>query len=108
MVGVPAGGYWKELLNSDGSEYGGSGLGNMGGVEALAVKTHGRPYSLRLTLPPLGALFERKPNAPHSRYRQLSSRAQRGISCSLNCHPSEVAVSRRRSRYQSRETSRNR
>jgi 1,4-alpha-glucan branching enzyme len=59
-VGVPAGGYWKELLNSDAVEYGGSGTGNMGGAEALAEKTHGRPYSLRLTLPPLGALFFRK------------------------------------------------
>jgi len=57
MVGVPTGGYWKELLNSDGREYGGSGSGNMGGTEALAEKTHGRPYALRLTLPPLGALF---------------------------------------------------
>src|SRR5277367_5900046 len=59
-VGVPSGGYWKELLNSDAHEYGGSGSGNMGGVEALAEKTHGRPYSLRLTLPPLGALFLKK------------------------------------------------
>jgi 1,4-alpha-glucan branching enzyme len=60
MVGVPTGGYWKELLNSDAREYGGSGSGNMGGAEALAETTHGRPYSLRLTLPPLGALFLRK------------------------------------------------
>src|SRR5271167_3219027 len=60
MVGVPTGGYWKELLNSDAREYGGSGSGNMGGAEALPIKTHGRPYSLRLTLPPLGALFLRK------------------------------------------------
>jgi len=59
-VGVPAGGYWKEILNSDAQEYGGSGTGNMGGAEALPEKTHGRPYSLRLTLPPLGALFLRK------------------------------------------------
>jgi 1,4-alpha-glucan branching enzyme len=59
-VGVPSGGYWKEILNSDGVEYGGSGTGNMGGAEALPEKTHGRPYSLRLTLPPLGALFLRK------------------------------------------------
>jgi 1,4-alpha-glucan branching enzyme len=57
LVGVPSGGYWRELLNSDGQEYGGSGMGNMGGAEALAEKTHGRPFSLRLTLPPLGALF---------------------------------------------------
>ena len=57
MVGVPTGGYWKELLNSDAHEYGGSGMGNMGGAEALPQSVHGRPYSLRLTLPPLGALF---------------------------------------------------
>ena len=60
LVGVPSGGYWKELLNSDALEYGGSGTGNMGGTEALPERTHGRPYSLRLTLPPLGALFLRK------------------------------------------------
>jgi 1,4-alpha-glucan branching enzyme len=60
LLGVPTGGYWRELLNSDAKEYGGSGSGNMGGTEALPEKTHGRPYSLRLTLPPLGALFLRK------------------------------------------------
>jgi 1,4-alpha-glucan branching enzyme len=60
MVGVPLGGYWRELLNSDAREYGGSGMGNMGGAEALPQSTHGRPYSLRLTLPPLGALFLKK------------------------------------------------
>jgi 1,4-alpha-glucan branching enzyme len=60
LVGVPSGGYWRELLNSDAKEYGGSGSGNMGGAEALPIKTHGRPFSLRLTLPPLGALFLRK------------------------------------------------
>jgi 1,4-alpha-glucan branching enzyme len=57
MVGVPFGGYWKEILNSDAREYGGSGSGNMGGAEAMSHSTHGRPYSLRLTLPPLGAVF---------------------------------------------------
>jgi 1,4-alpha-glucan branching enzyme len=60
MVGVPTGGYWKELLNSDAREYGGANMGNAGGVEALPEKAHGRPYSLRLTLPPLGALFLKK------------------------------------------------
>ena len=48
-VGVPSGGYWKEILNSDAREYGGSGIGNMGGAEALTESVHGRPYSLRLT-----------------------------------------------------------
>jgi 1,4-alpha-glucan branching enzyme len=56
-VGVPSGGFWRELLNSDAQEYGGSGMGNLGGVQAEAQPAHGRPYSLSLTLPPLGALF---------------------------------------------------
>jgi 1,4-alpha-glucan branching enzyme len=56
-VGVPAGGYWRELLNSDGKEYFGSGVGNAGGAMAQPETTHGRPFTLHLTLPPLGALF---------------------------------------------------
>ncbi|PIU19606.1 MAG: 1,4-alpha-glucan branching enzyme [Elusimicrobia bacterium CG08_land_8_20_14_0_20_59_10] len=57
LVGVPQGGFWKELLNSDAYDYWGSGLGNQGGVEAQETSMHGRPYSLRITLPPLSALF---------------------------------------------------
>ncbi|MGC2323349.1 MAG: 1,4-alpha-glucan branching protein GlgB [Terriglobales bacterium] len=57
LVGVPSGGFWRELLNSDAREYGGSGMGNLGGVHAKLRPVHGRPYSLELTLPPLGALF---------------------------------------------------
>jgi 1,4-alpha-glucan branching enzyme len=56
-VGVPKGGFWRELLNSDAEEFGGSGHGNFGGMDGLPVEIHGRPYSLNLTLPPLGALF---------------------------------------------------
>jgi 1,4-alpha-glucan branching enzyme len=56
-LGVPRGGYWCEVLNSDAKEYGGSGHGNFGGVDADFLSRHGRPYSLRLTLPPLAALF---------------------------------------------------
>jgi 1,4-alpha-glucan branching enzyme len=56
-VGVPSGGFWRELLNSDAREYGGSGLGNLGGLPAEAQPAHGRPYSLNLTLPPLAAVF---------------------------------------------------
>lgn len=56
-LGVPSGGYWRELLNSDAKEYGGSGMGNLGGVHAFQEPAHGRPYSIKLTLPPLGALF---------------------------------------------------
>ena len=56
-IGVPFGGYWRELLNSDASEYGGGGMGNMGGVHAELTAAHGRPYSLNLTLPPLSIVF---------------------------------------------------
>jgi 1,4-alpha-glucan branching enzyme len=56
-VGVPNGGFWQELLNSDATVYWGSGQGNLGGVEAEAIERHGRPFSLGLTLPPLAALF---------------------------------------------------
>ncbi|HSD20723.1 MAG TPA: 1,4-alpha-glucan branching protein GlgB [Anaeromyxobacter sp.] len=58
-VGVPHGGFWRELLNSDAQRYGGSGWGNLGGQEAEPMAAHGRPHSLSLTLPPLGALFFR-------------------------------------------------
>ncbi len=56
-IGVPRGGWWRELLNSDGSEYWGSGIGNAGGVMAEFMPVHGREQSLNLILPPLGALF---------------------------------------------------
>ena len=56
-VGVPRGGFWKEVLNSDSELYGGSNMGNSGGVEAAWVPSHGRSHSLFLTLPPLGVLF---------------------------------------------------
>jgi 1,4-alpha-glucan branching enzyme len=56
-VGVPTGGHWRELLNSDAAMYGGSNLGNNGGVDAEEAPAHGRPHSLTLTLPPLAALF---------------------------------------------------
>ncbi|WP_203328932.1 1,4-alpha-glucan branching protein GlgB [Candidatus Laterigemmans baculatus] len=58
-VGVPRGGWWHEILNSDGETYGGSGQGNFGGVEAAPVATQGQYRSLLLTLPPLAVLFLR-------------------------------------------------
>ena len=58
-VGVPSGGIWDEIFNSDATPFGGSGQGNMGGAEASPVPAHGRRLSLNLTLPPLGALFLR-------------------------------------------------
>jgi 1,4-alpha-glucan branching enzyme len=57
LLGVPWGGTWKEIANSDAIEYGGSGMGNMGEVEAKVGGVHGRPFHLRLTLPPLAAVF---------------------------------------------------
>lgn len=56
-VGVPWGGFWKEILNSDATVYWGSGQGNLGGVEAEPIPCLGRSHSLNLTLPPLGILF---------------------------------------------------
>ncbi len=56
-LGVREGGWWRELLNSDAPLYGGSGIGNLGGVEAAPVPAHGRQYSLSLTLPPLAMLL---------------------------------------------------
>jgi 1,4-alpha-glucan branching enzyme len=56
-VGVPRGGYWQEILNSDSESYGGAGFGNLGGTEAHPIAVHGREYSLNLIVPPLGAVF---------------------------------------------------
>jgi 1,4-alpha-glucan branching enzyme len=56
-IGVPEPGYYKEILNSDASYYGGSNVGNQGGVMSEDIPAHGHPHSLKLTLPPLAALF---------------------------------------------------
>jgi 1,4-alpha-glucan branching enzyme len=56
-IGAPRGGFWREALNSDAKGYGGSGVGNLGGVEAEATALHGRPCSLTVTLPPLSVVF---------------------------------------------------
>jgi len=57
QIGIPSAGRWREVLNSDAPLYGGSGQGNLGGVEAVPVSMHGHMHSITLTLPPLGALF---------------------------------------------------
>jgi 1,4-alpha-glucan branching enzyme len=57
QIGVPHGGHWREVLNSDASLYGGSGQGNMGGLDAAPIPLHGRKWSVTMTLPPLGAVF---------------------------------------------------
>ncbi len=55
-VGAPLGGEWDEVLNTDAEEYGGSGVANGDGLRAEEVGNHGRPYSLRLRLPPLATI----------------------------------------------------
>ncbi len=55
-VGVPLGGFWEEIFNSDASEYGGSGVGNSGGSSAEEQAWHGQNHSLLITLPPLGTV----------------------------------------------------
>ena len=56
-IGVPVGGYWREVLNSDAALYGGSDLGNAGGLQAEAVPCHGHPCSVVVTLPPLAVVM---------------------------------------------------
>jgi 1,4-alpha-glucan branching enzyme len=55
-IGVPWGGRWSEVLNSDASLYGGSGQGNLGGADAAPTPTHGRSHSITIGLPPLGVV----------------------------------------------------
>lgn len=56
-VGVPRGGYWKEILNSDSKTYGGTDFGNLGGTESESIAAHGRDMSVNLIIPPLSTLF---------------------------------------------------
>jgi 1,4-alpha-glucan branching enzyme len=56
-VGVPCPGYWGEVMNTDGREYGGGGMGNYGGMDAESTPWHGQGWSLNLTIPPLAAVF---------------------------------------------------
>jgi 1,4-alpha-glucan branching enzyme len=60
-IGIPFGGFWKELLNSDAKEYGGSGQGNLGGVQSSPIPSKGKYHSLSLTIPPLSvSLFKKE------------------------------------------------
>jgi 1,4-alpha-glucan branching enzyme len=56
-VGLPAPGRWREILNTDATEWGGSGLGNFGSVQSEDMPWHGRQWSARVTLPPLAVLW---------------------------------------------------
>ncbi|MDP9010008.1 MAG: 1,4-alpha-glucan branching protein GlgB [Pseudomonadota bacterium] len=59
LIGVPARGIWREVINTDAREYGGSGWGNLGGVESVPVSSHGRVESINLNLPPLSTMILR-------------------------------------------------
>jgi 1,4-alpha-glucan branching enzyme len=58
-LGLPHGGRWAEAINTDSEHYGGSNIGNLGGVEAVEDSWHGQPFSTTLTLPPLAGLILR-------------------------------------------------
>ena len=59
QVGVPCGGFWKEIFNSDSSTYGGTNLGNYPGRHTLGMGHHGRPESISVTMPPLATTIFR-------------------------------------------------
>jgi 1,4-alpha-glucan branching enzyme len=56
-IGVPRSGAWREAFNSDALDFGGGGMGNLGGVSSVPVAWNGRRNSIRITIPPLGAVF---------------------------------------------------
>jgi 1,4-alpha-glucan branching enzyme len=56
-MGLPRSGRWREAINTDAEAYGGSGVGNLGGVDAEPVPWHGQAFSAELTLPPLGVVW---------------------------------------------------
>ncbi|MBR5951626.1 MAG: alpha amylase C-terminal domain-containing protein, partial [Actinomycetaceae bacterium] len=56
-LGLPRSGRWREVVNTDAIEYGGSGVGNLGAVRAEDIPWHGRPYSSLVQLPPFGVLY---------------------------------------------------
>jgi 1,4-alpha-glucan branching enzyme len=55
-LGVPEAGHYRELINTDADLYGGSNVGNQGGVDTEDIQRHGYEHSLSLTLPPLACL----------------------------------------------------
>jgi 1,4-alpha-glucan branching enzyme len=56
-LGLPSAGVWREVFNSDAEVYGGSGMGNLGRVEAWPHASHGYPASAEIVIPPLAAVF---------------------------------------------------
>jgi 1,4-alpha-glucan branching enzyme len=66
-IGVPAGGHYREILNTDAEIYGGSNVGNAGGVWGVSESHGGRPFHLALRLPPLGVLYLKTPSSASGR-----------------------------------------
>ena len=63
-LGLPQGGFWREVLNTDAKFYGGSNQGNLGGVSAGAIPLHHQPFFAAITLPPLSVIVLRPDPAP--------------------------------------------
>ena len=59
-LGLPAGGLWEEILNTDAEIYGGGNRGNLGGVTAVEGPARGQPFSAHVRLPPLSAVWLRQ------------------------------------------------
>ncbi|MCF2706606.1 1,4-alpha-glucan branching protein GlgB [Arcanobacterium haemolyticum] len=78
-VGLPKAGRWVEVLNTDALEYGGSGVGNLGAVEAEDVAWNGRPYSVPMQLPPYGVVFFR----PADEVEDAGAREAREVTVAL-------------------------
>jgi 1,4-alpha-glucan branching enzyme len=76
-LGVPRGGAWREILNSDAREYWGQGYGNLGGVEASPFPAHGREFSVLLTLPPLAVVFLKSEQAKTAEAAAVETAAPR-------------------------------
>jgi 1,4-alpha-glucan branching enzyme len=63
VLGLPQSGEWEEILNTDSTTFGGSGVGNFGLVQALGGPTHGQPHSAVISVPPLGGIWLRPKKA---------------------------------------------
>ncbi len=74
-IGVPFHAYWKEVINTDASVYGGSGLGNLGGKHSELFSYHGRPCSLLLSLPPMSVLILQCGSQPSSNSSAIDHRS---------------------------------
>jgi 1,4-alpha-glucan branching enzyme len=56
-IGLPKAGFWREVVNTDATDYSGSGVGNLGGVQTIDEGWHAQPYSTTLILPPLATIW---------------------------------------------------